>query len=341
MSLNFADLIVMGDDISGVAAGSLLAKRGFNVMVVDRPTSKNPISLAGLEGRSFKSFLSKVGIPATRLRPIRKNDTSFQIVLPEHRIDVGTDEDHLLEEIAREFPRHQDWSEKLLEEVEAAHEEEARPLLSKLPWTNWREKRRFLKQKKQIGWPQWTEALQDLPSSMQAFFKAWLLFLSENPTGRADTLQPFSLFAAENRGTSTVKGGWTELKRIFFEKIEYYGGTIMPEPPADYLFEAESSSIKGIIFDGYHFSTRCRYLLGNDPFSEQVAHIPRTFRTRRYCRQMSRRPAVHKYTIRFLTSSAILPEPMCQDIVCVQDPTKPLLDTNYFQIASFQFYPAF
>ena len=48
MSLNFADLIVLGDDISGIAAGSLLAKRGFNVMVLDRPSSSHPLSLPGL-----------------------------------------------------------------------------------------------------------------------------------------------------------------------------------------------------------------------------------------------------------------------------------------------------
>jgi len=167
---------------------------------------------------------------------------------------------------------------------------------------------------------------------MQAFFKAWILFLADNPVSFADSLQPFSLLTAEDRSTVTVRGGMKELKRIFLDKIEYFGGTIIEEPPADYVFETESSQVRGVIFDGYHFSTRCRYLLGNEPFGEQLAHIPRSLRTRRYCRQMNRQPTSREYKISFLTSSAILPEPMCQDILFIQDPVQPLIDSNYFRM---------
>ena len=281
MSLNFADLIVLGDDISGIAAGSLLAKRGFNVMVVDRPSSSHHLSLAGLQSRFFHSFVTKVGILDARVRSLKPNPTSFQIVLPDHRIDITADQDHILAEIEREFPRHVDWAKQLLEEVEAAHEEEAKPLLNFLPWLNWKDRRHFLKVKKGYDWPRWTDAIQDLPIAMQAFLKAWVSFLSGNPTSYAEALQPFSLMAAENRSTTTVKGGWKELKRLFYDKIEYYGGTIMADTATDYSFETESSQIKGVAFDGYHFATRCRFLIGNTPLPEQLAHIPRSFRTRR------------------------------------------------------------
>jgi len=147
MTLNFADLIVLGDDISGIAAGSLLAKRGFNVLVVDRPAPSRAMSIPGLETRGFRSFISKLGIPEARLRSLKKNPIAFQVVLPDHRIDVTSDEEHLFSELDREFPEYEEWTRQLFDEIESTQEEEARPLLTFLPWLSWREKRRFLKKK--------------------------------------------------------------------------------------------------------------------------------------------------------------------------------------------------
>lgn len=318
MSLNFADLVVLGDDLSGIAAGSLLAKRGLSVMVSDRPTPNHAISLPGLENHLFKSVVGKMGIAESRLRALQRNKISFQVILPNHRIDVTPHNDHLFEEFQREFPTESDWLRDLFEDVEAIHEEEARPLLHMIPCLNWREKRRYLRQKRDYEWPRWTEKLQELPASLQAFFKAWILFLAGNPTSFADAIQPFSLLSAENRSTMTVKGGWRELKQLFLEKIEYFGGTILPEPPADYELETESSHIKGVLFDGFRFATRCRYLVGNESFPEVISHFPKGFRTRRYRRQMSRSPSAREYTLHFLTSSKILPEPMCQNVLFIR-----------------------
>ncbi len=332
MSVNFADLVVLGDDLSGITAGSLLAKRGLNVLVVDRPAPERPISLAGLESRLFKSIVGKMGIAEGRMRALRKNKIGFQVILPGHRIDVSANTEHLLQEIRREFPYHLDWARKLFEEIEETYNYEAGPLLGLIPWATWRERRRFLKQKSDYGWPRWTEELQKLPVPMQALFKAWILFLAGNPTSFADSFQPFSLLTEEARSTVMVKGGWNELKRMFLEKVEYYGGTVLPDHPNDYEFETDSSRIKGIAFDGYHFTTRCRYLISNDSIMDLLAHLPRTFRTKRYCRMMNRNPSSREFSVQFLTSSEIIPEPMCQDALVIQDEKAPLIGTNYFRV---------
>ncbi len=332
MSLNFADLVVLGDDLSGITAGSLLAKRGMNVLLMDRPSARRPASIAGLQSQNFKTLLGRLGVPEGRFRAIKPNPISFQIILPDHRIDVSADNNALISEFEREFPSEVDWARQLFAEVEDTFKHETKPLLKMIPWTNWREKRRFLKQKNNFGWPRWTEELQQLSPELQTFFKAWILFIAGNPTSFIDAMQPFALLTTENRSTSMVSGGWHELKRLFIEKIEYFGGRVLDETPSDYTLETENARIRGVAFEGYHLTTRCRYLMGNGPVADLLAHLPQNFRTKRFCRSLNRTPSSREFTIQFLTSSAVLPEPMCQDIILVQDTEQPLIDTNFLKL---------
>jgi hypothetical protein len=332
MSLNFADLVILGDDLSGIAAGGLLAKRGFNVLVVDRPCPDETVSLPGLDSRIFKSIIGKLGIPESRLRGLTKNKTNFQIILPEHRIDIKPEQEDLFEELCREFPKQDEWIREFFSEVEMIHQHETLPLLKNIPWASWKEKRHFLKKKRDCSWPTWVEVLEKIPIDLQAILKAWIQFLADNPVVGTDSFQPFSLLTEDNSRTVTIKGGLKELKQIFYEKIEYFGGTILQEPPENYLLETESNIVKGIQMEGYHFMTHCRYLFGNGAFSEFVTHVPKGFRTRRYRKKMEQEPAARALTIHFVADAQIIPDQMCQNVLFIKDPAKPLLDSNYFQI---------
>ena len=84
MSLNFCDLLVLGSDLSGVMAATLLAKRGMNVLVLDDENETEPLPnlLTGLGSRSFKSLLGKLMIPDTKLQMLHEN----QLAPPAPRI---------------------------------------------------------------------------------------------------------------------------------------------------------------------------------------------------------------------------------------------------------------
>jgi 2-polyprenyl-6-methoxyphenol hydroxylase-like FAD-dependent oxidoreductase len=118
MTLNFADIIVIGDDLSGITAASLLAKRGMNILLVDRPSLKRPTSISGLDNQIFKGLVSRLGVTEGRVRALKNNKIAFQVILPRHRIDVSTDNEVLLNEFSREFPESLDWAKELFEEVE-------------------------------------------------------------------------------------------------------------------------------------------------------------------------------------------------------------------------------
>ena len=90
--------------------------------------------------------------------------------------------------------------------------------------------------------------------------------------------------------------------------------------------------IIGVRFQSYYITTRCRYVIANEGFSNLLQHFPRTFRTRRYCRIMNRAPATREFTIRFSINTAALPEPMAQNVLLIQDEQQPLIDTNFLKL---------
>ena len=118
------DVIVIGAGIGGLTTASLLARRGFKVIVLeqnDHPGGYcSSLSHNGYlfdigaslfwgfdEGGSFHSLFSELGMIDSILKgdSIRKVDPGLQIVLPNHRIDVFSERSRFFEEIKREFPR--------------------------------------------------------------------------------------------------------------------------------------------------------------------------------------------------------------------------------------------
>lgn len=114
-------LVIIGTRFPQLALGTLLAKRGRKVLIVDKLSAeppnenpeikgyrfrKRPIPMCGLDSGGFlRMFLDEVGIGHVLVNEIYPiNDVSYQVVLPRHRINIYPERDRLLAEIAREFP---------------------------------------------------------------------------------------------------------------------------------------------------------------------------------------------------------------------------------------------
>src|SRR5262245_11377003 len=135
MSEKYSDVIIVGTDLAGLIAGAFLAKRGLSITVLNfekdvslEKKNIQPNLITHLESRLFKSILGRLSILDHELNVIRKLDIPYQVVLPEHRIDVYRDRDRFYREIQREFPTD---SEKIrnfyrgLNHFEAAVDNEA------------------------------------------------------------------------------------------------------------------------------------------------------------------------------------------------------------------------
>lgn len=126
-------LTIIGTRFPQLALGTLLAKRGRRVLIVDTLSAdlasesskiegyrfrRRPIPMCGLDSGGFlRMFLDEVGIGRVLVNETYPlNDVSYQVVLPRHRLNIYAERDRLLAEIAREFPDNMDNIRELYEE---------------------------------------------------------------------------------------------------------------------------------------------------------------------------------------------------------------------------------
>ena len=126
-------LTIIGTRFPQLALGTLLAKRGKRVLIVDTVSArsdsdgsgikgyrfrKRPVPMYGLDSGGFlRMFLDEIGIGRVLVNqtyPV--NEVSYQVVLPRHRLNIYPKRDRLLAEIAREFPGNMDTIRALYEE---------------------------------------------------------------------------------------------------------------------------------------------------------------------------------------------------------------------------------
>ncbi|MFV1951415.1 MAG: phytoene desaturase family protein [Nitrospinota bacterium] len=141
MSLIDYDVIVIGAGIGGLTTASLLAKRGFKVVVLEQsdhpggycsslPQNGYLFDIGASlfwgfdEGGIFYSLFSELGMIDGMLKGdnIRKTDPGLQIVLPNHRIDLFSERSRFFEEIKREFPRDLIYLKNFYQEIDHIEE---------------------------------------------------------------------------------------------------------------------------------------------------------------------------------------------------------------------------
>lgn len=116
MTTYYYDVVVMGMDIGPLAAGALLAKRGFRVLVVGQNTppdryhcynyhfTRRPFVLAGAESPAVRRVVEELSMGQLFQHAVSLPDPVCQLVLPRLRINIHRDPGQLEEEVRRELP---------------------------------------------------------------------------------------------------------------------------------------------------------------------------------------------------------------------------------------------
>ncbi len=114
-------LVLLGTRLPQLALGTLMARWGQKVLIIDQHKeanftadkrkrgyifSKRPAPLFGLDSAGLlRHFLDEIGIGRVLVqRFYPRNQVSYQVVLPRSRINVTTSREHLFDELFREFP---------------------------------------------------------------------------------------------------------------------------------------------------------------------------------------------------------------------------------------------
>lgn len=117
MPTNHYDVIVLGDDLAGLIAATLCARRGLRVLVAETETtipsdyrigpyalSRRIMPFVGEQSPAMRRVIAElhfIQLLRRRLQPLRP---SFQVVLPDARIEVPAEGDGFARELARELP---------------------------------------------------------------------------------------------------------------------------------------------------------------------------------------------------------------------------------------------
>jgi hypothetical protein len=109
------DLIVLGDELCGLVAAALSARRGMRTLVLgfdDRPSRYNlgstklpvePLVMPG-RGGAFDRAVKELNLEHTLKRRLREPRVPMQLVGPDQRIDVTPDGQTMARELSRELP---------------------------------------------------------------------------------------------------------------------------------------------------------------------------------------------------------------------------------------------
>jgi len=271
-------LTIIGTRFPQLALGTLLAKRGRRVLILDTlstdPASepheikgyrfrKRPVPMCGLDSGGFlRMFLDEVGIGRVLVNETYPlNEVSYQVVLPRHRLNIYPSRDRLLAEIAREFPENMETIRELYEEWDAIA-------------SNWYRGQDNLEDLEK-GWFQTAGIKQRLAgffharkmgekiksfddaSPVNAFFSLQHFFLGAFPPQAVIPPLPGALIhSIGRRGTYKETTGTGGLTALMLQRFQEYGGELQGNVRVTGVGGNSRESISLELTDGRQIHTR-------------------------------------------------------------------------------------
>ncbi|HVK77291.1 MAG TPA: hypothetical protein VM734_28490 [Kofleriaceae bacterium] len=240
MPTNSYDLIVLGDDLAGLVAATLCARRGLRTLVLgreDRPARyalgplRLPVEPGILPGRGAGAaarVIRELGLDHALKRKVRDVRVTAQLVAPDVRIDLATESAMQLRELEREVPGEAEaitgvWTDA----AEVARAADA--VLDgddAFPGVGFFERRDVAKQTVRLAetaaaW--WAKVEAISPGA------AALTRLPAAVGGRAVDPPPVAIARALDlwrQGAPSIRGDGTGLRELLLEKLQAAGGEL-------------------------------------------------------------------------------------------------------------------
>ena len=347
MPTNFYDVIVTGNDLAGLVAGALCARRGMRVLVAQGASASAdsyavgpytlPRALLTFVGESSPAVrrviaeLNFIQIMRRKLAPLRP---SFQVVLPDARIEVGPDADALAGALQRELPDDKPALDAaLLRAAEVSRVLE--PVLGQdvtFPPDGFWEKREIARSDGRL--PAADDDL--LPGIPPGHPGRAFLALPAALTLPCDprSLNPTAIFRAFDlwrRGSARFEGGDGGLRQLFLDKLKTgHAGEVRTVATA--ALATKWGRAQGLVLADRDETLGCGHLVWASPVGDLAplvgARVPKKLATL----ARSLEPTAYRFIVNVVMSSAGVPEGISPvTFVCV-DPAAPLIGENAFAI---------
>ena len=332
--ISFYDVVVVGDELAGAIAGALLATRGYRVLYLGKApllhdelagqmVTSAPLALTGIEGPVWKRVTAELQLHVALRRKVALNHPAFQLLMDEHRIDVG-------DELGRELGRELGEAATAFDTWTSA----AAPILDlldgalggdvPLPPEGFWERRRVRKVFASIL------VENDLLGALPAGSPLRALATVPARFG-CDLDAPGSIATARvaevaRRGVWSLPGGREALRALFLERITAHAGELRHDVAVRGLV-TRRGRVVGVGVGEQSQTVGCHAVIGAADAHALVDLYPET-PPRRLREAAALEPVSCRRRVHWVVPLGLLPDPLGALAYLVRDPAAPLLGGN-------------
>jgi phytoene dehydrogenase-like protein len=327
-------VIVLGGDLAATVAGAVLSHRGFRVLCAGTAVEERysigpyvlpraPLAFVGLESPALKRVIAELNLVQLLRRRVEPNRPAFQLLLPDHRLDVGDD---LAREVSRELPEaHGALDEALarVSEISTALESIlAQDLI--LPPDGFWDRRDANRVGARLP-DDAVDALAPLAADhpLRALGRLPALFGADVDGVGAIGLA--RLAELHRRGTFRLDGGRQGLRALFLERLRTHSGDVHPELTPRAIV-VKRGKVTGVDFGTE--SIGCNHVLCGFGADRVAQLLDGEKPPRRLAEAAAIAPARHRYLLHLVAPLDALPDALGRYSFSLRDPQAPLDGAN-------------
>jgi phytoene dehydrogenase-like protein len=338
MPTNHYDLIVLGDEFSGLVAATLCARRGLRVLYAPGARAVTsyqigpyrlpiePLPLAGLGGGATRRVLDELHFQHLLKRKLFHPQPPFQLIGPDVRMAIDIDDAVL----AREGERELRQAGVLLTAGERAGQvagllEPIFALDIAVPPTGFWERREMGR----IGGrlldlaDEWQEGLdRDID---RALLSLPAVFATNTDPRDLSPVACARAFAEWRQGLAHLPGGWDALRAIFLDKFASHNGEIRVAEVES--FATSWSKVTGVRLAGGE-ELGAGHVIAAMPVADMAPLADRKMRKRLAEAEEGVPVGAYRYTLNLVLDEMGVPEGLGSNALMLADPSAPLHGDN-------------
>jgi len=335
---NFFDIVCLGTELPGLVAAALLAKQGYRTLVLDLRPLRVPAAQAQGEGHPLlfvgdhsapvlRWAVSQLGLTQELRNRLEPLVPSYQVVTPQHRVDIGGRSPDTDAELQRELPAAAAGLDGLMARVEASQAAlqslfEPPPAFAPATWGQRRALRRRLRAvglgDDLLSEDVFAPLAADDP--LRLLFELPLAALAGAAPDALGALAKARLLGHLGRGIAALPGGQRGLENLLLERFATYGGVLRQGCAVESLELPWARSPLLRLSPGQD-EVGCELLLLAGPRADFATLLPEGRKRRRFEQQSAAAaPPWRRVTLWLDLAPESLPEAMAPALVLLPDP---------------------
>ncbi len=311
-------------DIGPLAAGALLARRGFRVLIVGQNTqpnryncfdytfSRQPFLFTSVESPAVRRIVNELSVSQLFQHAAKTMNPAYQVVLRRARLDVFRDPEQTKAELCREFPGDAAAVEEAFNHIGRVNGEIDKLVSNDIvvPPESFIEKREFARAEVQNPFRAESQVVSRLEIDDSSGFGEFLDAPIRFETAGASPLAPFARFRQLGGwlfNCQDVEGGLDGLRSLLVKQIVGQGGDHHPHQRVTEIV-VRKRSVKGVLMDGREETTGCQVVLTGQTAFEIAPLVAPNAWTKRFRALVDESPdAVLGYAVNLGVDPEVVP----------------------------------